>query len=397
MTRIMIAVKTTEGGRWILPHLRALRARGIEVVVLLPKGEGRLASEVSAITTSDTGVELLRSPFAFRFSPRRGLLTELAALRQLIKAAGVEGVLYHLYATALAIRLSTLGLRLRRIHMVAGPLYLESSVIAAAERLLCRLDSHIICGSRYTFDLYRRLGMKSSRMSVVPYGVDTDRFRPGSPDDRAAARRHLGLPPEGLVAVMVSYVYAPKKLAHRGQAIKGHEVLLQAWDQFHRRHPASMLLLVGSGFDEVGEGHRQLLMRRHHYQAGRNGLLWLDSVHDVRSAYNSADVSISPSLSDNHGAALEASAMGLPCIVSDAGALPEAVAPGTGWIHRAGSPEDLLRCLEEAFNADATGGLRSRGDASRRHILEHFDDRETTQLVVDRVCSETGGDVLQYG
>ncbi len=385
MTRVMVAVKTTEGARWILPQIHALRARGLEVVVLLPQGDGRLATEVLALIDRDAGVELLRSPFDFRFSVRLGLLTELVALRRAVKAANVQCVLYHLYATALAIRLATWGLKLGRVHMIAGPLYLESPLIATAERFLCHLDSHIICGSEYTYTLYRRLGMARDRMSVVPYGVDTELFQPGSPEEGAAARKDLGLPPQGLVAVMVSYVYAPKRLVHRGQAIKGHEVLLRAWREFHRRHPESTLLLVGSGFDAAGERHRQEIIHRFDYEAGRDGVIWLDSVIDVRSAYRSADVSISPSLSDNHGSALEASAMGLPCIVSDAGALPEAVESDAGWIHKAGSVEDLLLCLERCAEADSAGQLRRRGAASRRHIVTHFDQEASTQMVVKQV------------
>ena len=388
MSRVMVGIKTTEGGRWILPQIEALRSRGTEVVVLLPEGEGLLATEVTALADRDAGVRLVRSPFGFRFRPRFGVLAELVTLRRLIVAAKVDCVLYHLYATALAIRLSTWGLGLRRVHMIAGPLFLESPVIASAERLLWRLDSHIICGSRHIFQRYRALGVPPHRMSVVPYGVDTTLFEPISAEEGAAARRELDLPADGLVAVMVSYVYAPKRLAHRGLAIKGHEVLLQAWPDFHRQHPETTLLLVGSGFDAAGEEHRQDLMRRFGYEAGKDGVIWLDSMDDVRVAYRCADVSISPSLSDNHGAVQEASAMGLPSIVSDAGALAEAVENGVGWVHRAGSPEDLQRCLGECVRAWTLGGLKDRGDASRRFIVAHFDRQSSTEKVADQVCDD---------
>lgn len=385
MSRVMVAVKTTEGGRWILPQIRAIRNRGIEVVVMLPKGEGRLAAEVVSLVDQDAGLRLVRSPFDFSFRPRLTMLAELVALRRLIRETRVEGVLYHLYATALAIRLATIAVRLRRVHMVAGPLFLESRLIALMERLLWRLDSHIICGSHYIARLYRSLGVPQRRMSVVPYGVDTELFTPPSIESRAAARRKLELPADGLVAVMVSYVYAPKRLAFRGRAIKGHEVLLRAWHQFHRQDPNATLLLVGGGFDAAGEKHRQELMRRFGYRRGKDGVVWLDSVDDVRAAYRCADVSISPSLSDNHGAVLEAAAMGLPAIVSDAGALTEGVEPGVGWVHRAGSAEDLLRCLEECADARPID-LSERGEASRRFVVTCFDQHSLTEKVADQLC-----------
>jgi glycosyltransferase involved in cell wall biosynthesis len=393
----MVAVKTTEGGRWILPQIQALRRRGAEVVVLLPAGPGRLASAVADLASSDPAVRLVRSPFDFCFRPRRGLVAELAGLRRLVAAAEVDTVLYHLYATALAIRLSTWGLRTRRVHMVAGPLYLESPLIAAVERVLWRWDSHIVCGSRYIFDRYRRLGVPAQRMSVVPYGVDTDRFRPGDAEERAQARQRLGLPAHGLVAVMVSYVYAPKRLVLRGRALKGHAVLLEAWGAFRARHPEATLLLVGSGFDEAGERHRQEIVRDLRARHGGEGVAWLDSVEDVQEVYRSADVSISPSLSDNHGAVLEASAMGLPSIVTDAGALPEAVPAGTGWIAGAGSATDLLHCLEACAGAAADGGLADRGARARRYVVAHFDQRASTEQVVDQLCGPAPAGVASRG
>lgn len=390
MSRVMVAVKTTEGGRWILPQIRAFRDRGLEVVVLLPGGEGRLATEVASLVEKDAGLRLVRSPFDFSFRPRLTILTELIALRQLILETKVEGVLYHLYATALAIRLATIALDLRRVHMVAGPLFLESRLIALTERLMWRLDSHIVCGSHYIARLYGSLGVPQFRMSVVPYGVDTKLFTPPSTEDRAAARRELGLPDDGLIAVMVSYVYAPKWLAHRGRAIKGHDVLLRAWRLFHLEHPEATLLLVGSGFDSAGEKHRQELKRCFGYRSGKDGVVWLDSVDDVRIAYRCADVSISPSLSDNHGAVLEAAAMGLPSIVSDAGALPEGVVPGDGWVHRAGSAKDLLRCLENCAAVEQSTSLRERGEMSRQFIATYFDQQGLTEKVVDRFCVGRG-------
>lgn len=387
MSRVMVSVKTTEGGRWILPQIEALRSRDNEVVVLLPEGEGRLALAINALVSQDSGIRLLRSPFDFRFRPRLGLLADLIALRRLVASAEVEVVLYHLYATALALRLTTWGLGVRRVHMIAGPLFLESALISAVERVLWRWDDHIICGSRYIFRRYRSLGVPAARMSVVPYGVDTTRFAPTDGAGRKDARNALALPASGFVAVMVSYVYAPKRLAHAGRAIKGHEVLLSAWRTFRAHHPEATLVLVGGGFDAAGERHRQEIMLQLRENDGDHGVVWLDSVQDVRLAYQSADVSISPSLSDNHGAVLEASAMEVPCIVSDAGALAEAVLPSDGWVHRAGSAEDLLRCLEDSLQVARVSGLSGRGRNARQFMLAHFDQRATTERVVDQVCS----------
>ena len=85
---------------------------------------------------------------------------------------------YHLYASALAVRLASIGLRIPRVHMVAGPLYLESPPIRAAERVLARLDTVTISGSEFTARRYRELGRPAERCPAIPYGFDTQYFQP---------------------------------------------------------------------------------------------------------------------------------------------------------------------------------------------------------------------------
>src|SRR5207248_2679023 len=144
-----------------------------------------------------------------------------------------------------------------------------------------------------------------------------------------------------------------------------------AWAKFHAEHPDSRLVLVGGGFDEIGELHRQQLIHRFrlHDESTRPGVTWLDTVEDVRPSYAAADLSVSPSLSDNHGAAVEAGAMGLPSIVTDAGALPETVTPESGWIVARGHSDPLAEALRSAYAEHVRGVLPARGRRARQFVL----------------------------
>jgi len=290
-------------------------------------------------------------------------------------------VFYHLYASALAARIATLGQRVRRVHMVAGPLYLESRLIRFVERVLCRLDTMLIAGSEYTAAMYRAIGMPAARVTTIPYGVDLERFDRGT-DDRGA---RLSVTPGTFVAIMVAYVYAPKSAVFPGVGIKGHDTLLTSWSAFTQDRPDSLLVLVGSGFDDHGQSHRQRLIAEHSVETDPR-VVWFDSVEDVRPLYSSADVSISPSLSENHGAALEASAMGLASIVSDAGALPETVRPDTGWVVPRGDPAALHHALLDAHHEFTSGRLASRGRAARALAARHFSQQDSTRRVADVVA-----------
>lgn len=377
MSRITVVLKTNEGGMWVVPQVRALQAAGETVTVVLPAGNGRLRRALDR-----EQVPVVEAPLDFRLRPGLRAARGLWALRQVLRRTRPDVLFYHLYASALACRVASLGLGCRRVHMVAGPLYLESAPIRHAERLLCRLDATIVAGSEFTAQRYRELGMPGGRVCAVPYGVDVEHYT------RGADRRQelFGCGPGTFVVVMVAYVYAPKGAVHRGRGIKGHEVLLPAWQAFRDHHPQSLLVLVGAGFDTAGEAHRQRLMRR--FDVGSDpGIRWLDSVEDVRPLYSSADLSVTPSLSENHGAVLEASAMGLPSLVTDAGALPETVTEHTGFVVRRGDETELRLGLERAHTAYRQGRLAAMGSDARRLC----EDRFAHQVVLPRLVRAVHG------
>lgn len=384
--RVGVVVKTAVGGMWILPQVHALRARGATVTVIIPPGQGRLATHLEELTRVDPGVELVRSEFDFRFGPRPSTLSGLVRFRRQLRALHLDAVLYHLYASALAVRLSTVGTGIRRVHMVAGPLYLDSRVIRTAERVLARLDHVLIGGSRYTAERYRALGYPARRLRALPYGVDLARFTPGTSEQSRAERLKLDLPAEAFVVIMVAYVYAPKQLTHAGVGIKGHDTLIAAWRSFASTHRDARLLLVGSGFDDAGEEHRRRLIEDLGVSLESIGITWLETVDDVRGAYSASDLSVSPSISDNHGAVLEASACGVPSIVSDAGALPETVDVGsTGWMFAAGDAAVLEDRLDDAYSAWREGVIADMGRAARAKAEREFSNTVSADAVADLV------------
>lgn len=373
---VVLVIKTVHGGLWTVPILAELQDRGHRITAVLPAGEGPLRRMLR-----DQGVRVVTSAFDFRFRPRLAAVRGLVALRRQLRELAPDVVHYHLYASAIAARLATAWMPVPRVHMVAGPLYLESRLVRAIERVLVRLDTTTICGSTATAYAYRRLGRSTGTTPVIPYGVDINRFRPSEATARRSARAELGVGPSTLVVVMVALVYAPKTLVHRGRGIKGHDVLMDAWDRFRRARPDAHLVLVGGGFDEPGRRHHRTLQRRYARVLAGDDVTWIDTCDDVRRWYATADLSVSPSLSENHGAALEAGAMGVPGIVSDAGALPETVGPGSGWVVPRDDADALSRALAAAYDEHRAGRLADRGQRAREHTAVAFDRRSCAASV----------------
>jgi len=94
---------------------------------------------------------------------------------------------------------------------------------------------------------------------------------------------------------------------------------------------------------------------------------------------------VSPSLSENHGAAAEASAMGIPTLASNAGGLPELVTKAGGWCVQAGDNDALERGLVEAYSTFQHGTIRSRGEQARKYMVNNQDVDECSRLVADAI------------
>ena len=360
--------------------------RGHDVTVIIPPGPGRLRSALDS-----RGIVVLESPFSFRFDARPRTLIGLLRLRQALRQVGPDVIFYHLYASALAARVASLGLGARRVHMIAGPLYLDSQVVKSLERALLWLDHKIVAGSDHTRDRYLALGAPRSRLRSIPYGTDTSALTPILPEEREAARTRLGLQQGQFVAVIVAYFYAPKSLVSHASGIKGHDILLEAWKTAFGGDSTATLMLVGSGFDEPGVAYRQELMGKQ----WPSNVIWVDKVPSVRDFYAAADVSVSPSLSENHGAAVEAGALGLPSIVSDAGGLPETIVPGSGWVVPAGDRSQLAVALQRARKAFDDGQLAAMGQEARSHISADFDARTAAARVADEIEATSDGRALR--
>ena len=121
MSKVVCVLKTNQGGVWAVPQMLEVRERGHDVCFVIPAGDGRLRRELDA-----RSIPVVESAFDFSFRPSFRMLRGLAALRRQLSSLHADVFFYHLLASALAVRMATFGRRVRRVHMVAGPLYLDS-------------------------------------------------------------------------------------------------------------------------------------------------------------------------------------------------------------------------------------------------------------------------------
>lgn len=166
--------------------------------------------------------------------------------------------------------------------------------------------------------------------------------------------RGLALPPE---RVFVKHNFVPPPLAEtsardhtvvflgRLDAAKGAPLLMQAWDAFRDRHPASSLrLVVAGGGPLAGEVGR---WASRHHSVDMAGLL---SPESAAALLGRALAAVVPSQwEETFGlVAVEAMAAGVAPIAPARGSFPELITPGTdGALFTPGDARDLAEVLAD--------------------------------------------------
>ncbi len=209
-------------------------------------------------------------------------------------------------------------------------------------------------------------GVPPEKVAYVPHGVDTGRFKPASPAERAKLRQQLGWPAEAVVVV-----YTGRLL--RG---KGLETLVDAFAAVAPVHPEARLVLVGSGAGQALSVEEELRERVH--DAGlEERIVFTGRLDDVSQPLRAADLFVFPSRFEALGISLlEAAACGLPSIGSRTGGIVDVLGDG-----RAGvlvPPGDLPALIAALRTLLPDPGRRAALGAGAREIArERFDQEDS--------------------
>lgn len=227
-----------------------------------------------------------------------------------------------------------------------------------------RQATHVIAAGGYPAREGALAAGRRLPTTIVPPGVDTDRFCPLSPDERAAARRRLGLPVDGRIVLSVS------RLVPR----KGFDVAIRASAIVQRDRPDVVLAIAGGGRD------RGRLERVASEAKAPVRFLGRVPDADLPALYGCADVFTM--LCRNRWAGLEqegfgivfleAAAAGVPQVAGDSGGAAEAVTDHeTGIVVRdPDDPEAAAAAL--ALLLDDPDRRAAMGRAARRRAEAEF-------------------------
>jgi phosphatidylinositol alpha-1,6-mannosyltransferase len=323
----------------------------------------------SVLTTAhpDAAAFDAAQPFAVRRAARRTLLPTPALVAEIGRRAAETGAVLVVLDPALPVGLVGPRLGLPYAVVLHGAEVTVPARLPAARTLLARVlrgATSVIAAGGYPAAEATRLAGPGLPITVVPPGVDVERFRPIGPEARAAARRRSGLPVDGRLVVGMS------RLVPR----KGFDVLIAAATLLAPTRPDLTVALAGSGRD------RERLQRLVAATGAPVRLLGFVPDDDLPALLAAADVFAMPCRTrwgglEQEGFGIvfvEAAACGVPGVAGATGGSHEAVASGeTGVVvDRPADPVAVAGALALLLDDD---GLRRRmGDAARRRAEDQF-------------------------
>ncbi|MFF3498217.1 glycosyltransferase [Streptomyces sp. NPDC003247] len=355
-SRVLHLTQPVDGGvaRVVTDLARAQLAAGLHVTVACP--QSALAADLRSL-----GVDVRR--WEASRTPGRSLPGEVRRLARVLAQVRPDLVHAHSAKAGLAGRLAVRG----RIPTVFQPHAWSFEAVGGTtaelaltwERFAARWADRLVCVSEAERVTGERAGI-AGQWSVVPNGIDTERFHPAP----ATAVRAALLPDADPAAPLVVCV---GRLCRQ----KGQDVLLKAWEAVAGQVPGARLALVGDGPDQVRLRSR-----------APASVLFAGAVADVVPWYRAADLVVLPSRWEGMALApLEALACERPVVVTDVDGARESL------------PAALAsRCLvppeDPAALAAAVAGLlldpplrASLGGQGRRHVLSTHDVRRTAGAV----------------
>ena len=342
----------------VLAELEGFAARGHRTHLLAPP-DARILQ-----VALERGVACDAVPFDRPLS--RAGLGQIRRLRRRLQGDPADVIVTHSshdsWQVALARRFMPHPPALVRIRHVSAPITNNF-----AGRWLYRhaADRIATTGEAIRRPMIDALGVDPRKVEAIPTGVDPTRFDPARYPDPAAVRRVLGLPERGRLLGIVATL----------RNWKGHQELLTAFEALQAQHSDLHLVIAGDGPQRP-----RIETRKATLQGGARVHL-LGHRDDAPAVLAALDLFALPSWS-NEGvpqAIVQAMAMGLPIVATDAGAIPEAIRHEHNGLIVAKRDADALaaglaRLLQDpAFAAQL--GRNARADALAHHALNVTLDR----------------------
>ncbi len=227
----------------------------------------------------------------------------------------------------------------------------------AMDRVNLRFVDHVVAVSEGQGERVRKVGVPSSRLSVIRNAARLNAFADPDPAYRDKLRGHFPADTGSSPIVLAAGRLSPEK---------GFDVLSEAI-------PAVAAVNPGAKFVLFGEGNERAKLEARIAQLNLGDRFVLPGyTAEFDKFLPWADVVVLPSFTEGlPNVALEAAAAGVPVVATAVGGTPEVVEHGvTGWLVPSGQPQSISEALNRLLASRELRG--TMGDAARRRMREQF-------------------------
>lgn len=352
--------------RYVFDLAFAMHARGHEVAVAGQRGAWHWLFETAPFTWIDA--PLKGGPLAMRKATR--------ILNDCIAQHPVDVLHVHYRRSALVAR------RVQRSHPrlpILFTLHLSDIPLGFLRRRFSDFGDHVhVASSEARQWLVDSAGVPHGMISIIPHGVDPQRFPRASDEVKAAAKGQLGLRPGDLVAAYVGRMDNPKN----------EMWMLDLAAASRDRLPDLKVILVG-------EGPHEASLRRRIRKDNLQDRVVLLGQRDPRPIYHAADALLLASAREGFSlVCAEAMATGIPVLrTRTAGTSELVIENATGRSVPISHDAFLSTAIE--FLSDRQN-LRRMGQLAAAHVAQHFTFEQQLHDTIDLYRSlirlHAGGD-----
>ncbi len=264
-----------------------------------------------------------------------------------------------------------------RIHIFTGQVWATRKgpmrmLLKMMDKIIALLDTNLLVDGEGQRQYLIKNGILSEKNSSVPAngsiaGIKLDRYVI-SEQVRKEERSRLGFSDDNVVYIFLG------RLNHD----KGIGELYEAFNELVVECPKAVLLFYG--MDE--EGYDKKVIDFPNIKRGQN-YFFPGLTRTPFNALQAGDVFVLPTWREGFGVSvLEAQALGLPVITSDAYGVVDASVEGeTGLCCKVNDPEGLYECMKKYYyDADMR---RAHGLAGRKRVEDSFDNAIVSQAWLD--------------